>query len=75
MLCVLCLEIVIKHLSFFLWVQGIPSLNIDTADKEQKAYNSLMTWLNTEAQEVLATSQEPIQDRDSEFLVRKFDIP
>ncbi|XP_035824390.1 nesprin-1 [Aplysia californica] len=47
---------------------GIPSLNIDTAEKEMKAYNSLMNWLNSDAAEVLATSQEPIQDRDSEFL-------
>ncbi|GFR66525.1 nesprin-1, partial [Elysia marginata] len=47
---------------------GLPGLNMDTPDKEMKAYNTLMTWLNTDAQEVLATSQEPIQDRESEFM-------
>ena len=54
--------------SFSLTVQNI-NLNIDTAEKEQKAYNALMTWLNTEAQEVLSTAQDPIEDRESEFLV------
>ncbi|GFO48198.1 nesprin-1, partial [Plakobranchus ocellatus] len=47
---------------------GLPGLNMDTPDKEMKAYNSLMTWLNTDAKEVLASSQEPIQDRESEFM-------
>ncbi|CAL1544282.1 unnamed protein product [Lymnaea stagnalis] len=46
---------------------GLPGLDIDSADKELKAYNNLMAWLNGEAKDVLATTQGDITDRDKEF--------
>lgn len=48
----------------------MPGTNIDTAEKEMQAYNSLMTWLNGEAKEILAGAQDPVTDRESEFMVK-----
>lgn len=47
---------------------GVPGTNLETVEKEIKAYNNLLNWLNGEAREVLATTQEPVTDRESEFL-------
>ncbi|CAG5134808.1 unnamed protein product, partial [Candidula unifasciata] len=47
---------------------GVPGTNLETVDKEIKAYNNLLNWLNSEAREILATTQEPVTERESEFL-------
>ena len=49
--------------------RGVPGDDLSTADKEQQAYNSIMNWLNTDAAELLAASEEPVTDRQAEFLV------
>ncbi|BFZ08024.1 hypothetical protein BsWGS_11063 [Bradybaena similaris] len=47
---------------------GVASVDIETAETEMKAYNSLIIWLNGEAKEVLDASCETVTDRESEFL-------
>ncbi|CAG5128720.1 unnamed protein product, partial [Candidula unifasciata] len=47
---------------------GVPGVDIETAEKEMKAYSSLISWLNGEAKEVLDASYEPVTNRESEFL-------
>ncbi|XP_076442566.1 muscle-specific protein 300 kDa-like isoform X3 [Babylonia areolata] len=49
-------------------MRGVPGDDLSTPDKEQQAFNALMTWLNNDAAELLATSQDPVTDRQAEFL-------
>ncbi|XP_076463750.1 muscle-specific protein 300 kDa-like isoform X7 [Babylonia areolata] len=48
--------------------KGLPGDDMSTPDKEQQAYDSLMTWLNTDAVEFLANSQDPVSNRQAEFM-------
>ena len=43
--------------------------DIGTADKEWQAYNSIMSWLNCDAVELLSSSSQPVADRQSMLLV------
>ncbi|KAK7104412.1 hypothetical protein V1264_019133 [Littorina saxatilis] len=48
--------------------RGVPGDDLSTADKEELAYNSIMNWLNTDAAEILANAEDPVTDRQAEFL-------
>nr|KAG5692778.1 hypothetical protein BaRGS_009394 [Batillaria attramentaria] len=48
--------------------RSVPGEDLSTPEKESQAYNSIMTWLNTDAAEILASSQDPVTDRQAEFL-------
>ena len=50
-------------------MRGVPGDDLSTPDKEQQAYNAILNWLNNDAAELLSTSQDPITDRQAEFLV------
>lgn len=39
------------------------------AEQEQADYNDLMTWLNTEAEEVLQIVDQTVTDRQQEYMV------
>ena len=64
-----------KHfLICLLQYQGVPSTNLDTADKELQAFTTLMNWLTMDADEILQGAQEPVQDRQAEFLVSHISV-
>ncbi|XP_025103982.1 nesprin-1-like isoform X4 [Pomacea canaliculata] len=42
--------------------------DLSTPEKETQAYNSIMTWLNNDAAEILSSSQDPITDRQTELM-------
>lgn len=44
--------------------------DLSTPEKETQAYNSIMTWLNNDAAEILSSSQDPITDRQTELMVK-----
>ena len=54
---------------FCVQFRGVPGDDLSTPEKEQQAYNSIMNWLNTDAAELLATTEDPVTDRQAEFLV------
>lgn len=51
------------------WLKGVPGLDINSPDKELKAFNTLMSWLKGDAKAVLATTLKPVEDREAEFKV------
>ncbi|KAL8590280.1 hypothetical protein ACOMHN_006396 [Nucella lapillus] len=48
--------------------RGLPGDDLSTGEKEHQVYSSIMTWLNTDAADLLASSHDPVTDRQAELM-------